>query len=96
MRFRFLAALLPGIAHAALAQSQLPLDTSHVRQWHEDLAFLRREAPARHANLFHDMRREQFDSAITSISPQGASAIGRTTFAIVTICPVCLAVCSAP
>jgi hypothetical protein len=67
MRFRFLAAFLPGFAHAALAQSQLPLDTSHVRQWHEDLTFLRREAPARHANLFHDMTREQFDSAVTSI-----------------------------
>jgi hypothetical protein len=38
-----------------------------VRRWTEDLAFLAREMPAQHANLFHAMRREQFDSALNSI-----------------------------
>ncbi len=33
-------------------------------QWREDFAQLRREAPARHVNLFHDMSRAQFDSAL--------------------------------
>jgi hypothetical protein len=38
-----------------------------VRRWREDLAFLRKEMPARHANLFHDMTSAQFDSALNSI-----------------------------
>lgn len=42
-------------------------DTSEVRRWHEDLDFLAREMPARHANLFHAMRRESFDSTLGAI-----------------------------
>jgi len=44
-----------------------PLDSGDVRRWREDLAFLRKEMPAHHANLFHEMTRGQFDSALTSI-----------------------------
>lgn len=43
------------------------MDSADVRRWREDLAFLRKEAPARHANLFHEMSRAQFDSALNSI-----------------------------
>ena len=43
------------------------LDTADVRRWREDLAYLRKEMPARHANLFHEMSRAQFDSALSSI-----------------------------
>jgi hypothetical protein len=50
----------PGI-QAATAPSS---DSSSVRQWREDLAFLARELPRRHKNLFHTLGRAQFDSAL--------------------------------
>jgi len=59
--------LLSLAAPGALAQSTSPLDTTEVRLWREDLAFLRTEMPARHANLFHAMTRAQFDSALQAI-----------------------------
>jgi hypothetical protein len=49
------------------AQASTTLDTADVRRWREDLAFLRKEMPAHHANLFHDMSPTQFDSALNSI-----------------------------
>jgi hypothetical protein len=49
------------------AQTSATLDTADVRRWREDLAFLRKEMPAHHANLFHDMSPAQFDSALRSI-----------------------------
>lgn len=52
------------IAVVSPAAAQTPLDTTQVRQWREDLAFLRAEMPARHANLYHDTPREKFDSAL--------------------------------
>jgi len=54
-------------AHDVLGQSTSPLDTTEVRRWREDLAYLRTEMPARHANLFHAMTRAQFDSALQAI-----------------------------
>ena len=39
-------------------------DSTFVRQWRDDLAYLARELPRRHKDLFHTMRREQFDSAL--------------------------------
>jgi hypothetical protein len=65
LRLRFLSVVFA--ATTAAAQQSSTLDTAQVRQWHEDLAFLRTEMPKRHANLFHAMTREQFDSALTSI-----------------------------
>ena len=64
-----LAVLLALCCEATDVHSQAlpPLDSSDVRRWRADLAFLAREMPARHANLFHTMRREQFDSALNSI-----------------------------
>ena len=47
-------------------------DSTSVRQWREDLAYLARELPRRHKNLFHTMRREQFDSALGRARPQAA------------------------
>lgn len=59
------AIALTAVAWAAAAQT--PLDTTQVRQWREDLAFLRAEMPARHANLYHDTPKEKFDSAFASL-----------------------------
>jgi hypothetical protein len=59
------AALVTGTPVAA--QNPPTLDTSEVGRWVADLAYLRAEMPARHANLFHDMSRAQFDSALGSI-----------------------------
>ncbi len=64
-RFGVLALIAFSIVPNLGAQTRL--DSGEVRKWREDLAFLRKEAPARHANLFHDMTRAQFDSALNSI-----------------------------
>jgi hypothetical protein len=69
MRNRLLS-VLPALAlsvSTAAAQTTAPLDSAEVRRWREDLEFLAREMPLRHANLFHSMRREQFDSALANI-----------------------------
>ena len=50
-------------AAAAAASS----DSSSVRQWREDLAYLARELPRRHKNLFHTISRQQFDSALRAL-----------------------------
>ena len=42
------------------------LDLS-TAQWREDLAFLARELPARHANAFHFTPREQFEAAVAAL-----------------------------
>lgn len=59
--------LVVAFVSAAAAQTSAPLDTAAVRRWREDLAFLRAEMPARHANLFHAMSRPSFDSAFAAI-----------------------------
>ncbi len=53
----------PGTAHGGPAAT----DTAEVRRWSEDFDFLAREMPARHANLFHTVRRESFDSSLAAI-----------------------------
>ena len=55
---------LPSAGPTPQNAADLPADTASVRQWREDLAYLARELPRRHKNLFHTMRREQFDSAL--------------------------------
>ena len=54
---------------ALLLVQQQPanLDTTAVRQWREDLAVIRAQAPAHHASLYHAMTRAQFDGALASI-----------------------------
>ena len=65
---RFFSVVLFAVLSASASSAQVvSLDSAAVRQWREDLAFLRKEAPARHANLFHAMSRVQFDSALNSI-----------------------------
>ena len=54
-------------APASSAGPAAPLDTAQVRLWREDLAALRTEMPAKHANLFHTMTRAQFDSALQAL-----------------------------
>ena len=65
--FLLAVALLQPTSHGCLAQSTSSLDTTEVRRWREDLAFLRTEMPARHASLFHAMTLAQFDSALQAI-----------------------------
>jgi hypothetical protein len=52
---------------ALLLQQSPALDTTRIREWREDLAVIRAQAAAHHANLFHTMSRAQFDSALASI-----------------------------
>jgi hypothetical protein len=37
-------------------------------QWHEDLAFLARELPKRHANAFHFIARERFEAEVAELN----------------------------
>ena len=37
-------------------------------QWHEDLAFLARELPKRHANAFHFISRERFEAEVAELN----------------------------
>jgi hypothetical protein len=60
----FLGALCAGPVHA---QTESRLPAAEVARWHEDLVVLRKEMPAHHKNLFHDMTPAQFDSALNSI-----------------------------
>ncbi len=55
------------LARGTGAQTPNRLDSLEVRRWSEDLDFLARGMPSQHANLFHAIRRGQFDSALTSI-----------------------------
>jgi len=54
-------------ASIAHSQTAVKLDSGEVRRWNEDLDFLARDMPAYHANLFHSISRQQFDSSLTSI-----------------------------
>ncbi|MGH7581468.1 MAG: tetratricopeptide repeat protein [Gemmatimonadales bacterium] len=58
---------LPGVRLDPQTATDRPPDSAFVRQWREDLAYLARELPRRHKNLFHSMRREQFDSALAAL-----------------------------
>ncbi len=55
---------LPGARLTPQTAPDRPADSTSVRQWREDFAYLARELPRRHKNLFHTLRREQFDSAL--------------------------------
>jgi hypothetical protein len=58
---------LPGARLDPQAGAAPRSDSTFVRQWRDDLAYLARELPRRHKNLFHTMRREQFDSALAML-----------------------------
>lgn len=49
---------------AVFGQQQQTLSPENAKQWREDLRFLAEELPKRHANLFHTMSREQFETAV--------------------------------
>lgn len=70
MRARILMALLLSSLWGRPVPAQTPprLDTTALRAWRADLAFLRTAMPAHHANLFHVMSRSQFDSALDAIA----------------------------
>jgi hypothetical protein len=67
MRLTGLCLALAFLAPAAGRAQSPALDSAGVRAWREDLAVLKAEMPARHANLFHTITRAQFDSALASI-----------------------------
>jgi Tetratricopeptide repeat len=59
--------MLPSMLLALQLAAVAPPDSAAVRQWRDDLAYLARELPRRHQNLFHTLRREQFDSALAAL-----------------------------
>src|SRR5262249_57113054 len=75
----FLAVLLTiplagGTATRAGAQptAKAPTSSDHFaqvtkQQWHEDLQFLARELPKRHANAFHHTPRERFEAEVAEL-----------------------------
>ncbi|MFN8582936.1 MAG: hypothetical protein U0163_18425 [Gemmatimonadaceae bacterium] len=67
MTLAFVLGAAGGQSRILHSQAVPVLDSVEVRRWREDLDFLAREMPAKHANLFHAMRRDQFDSALSSI-----------------------------
>jgi len=71
----FVSLLLSIPAYSQTENLQLP-----AAQWREDLAFLARELPARHANAFHYTPREQFEAAVASLDRQLAHLDGDATW----------------
>jgi hypothetical protein len=61
-----LIGVLLTLAASACAQSE-GLTLSH-EQWHQDLAFLARELPKRHANAFHFISRERFEAEVDQLN----------------------------
>jgi hypothetical protein len=61
-----LIGVLLTLAASAYAQSE-GLSLSH-EQWHQDLAFLARELPKRHANAFHFISRERFQAEVDQLN----------------------------
>src|SRR3954469_2674859 len=43
------------------------VDKTEAEKWREDLRYMASEMPKRHANLFHTMTQEQFNSAVTRL-----------------------------
>ncbi|HET6329028.1 MAG TPA: hypothetical protein VFG04_30370 [Planctomycetaceae bacterium] len=56
--------ILPGCTSAAEDKDLTKLTTA---QWREDLQFLARELPKRHANAFHYISRERFESEVARL-----------------------------
>src|SRR5215469_5397920 len=61
-----LIGVLLTLAASGCAQSE-GLSLSH-EQWHQDLAFLARELPKRHANAFHFISRERFEDEVDQLN----------------------------
>ncbi|HET6164923.1 MAG TPA: hypothetical protein VFG37_14735 [Planctomycetota bacterium] len=62
----------PAFAFVAAAQEALPVPATppaelRVQRWREDLAFLAKELPARHKNLFFQLPREEFEAAVEEL-----------------------------
>jgi len=51
-----------------------------AQQWHEDLQFLARELPKRHANAFHFTPRERFEKAVVDLDSKLANADADTAW----------------
>jgi hypothetical protein len=63
---------VPAIALVAAAQEALPLPATppaepRVQRWREDLAFLAKELPARHKNLYFQLPQEEFEAAVEEL-----------------------------
>ena len=59
-------ALVPVPQEAAPASATSPADL-RVQRWREDLAFLAKELPARHKNLFFQLPRQEFEAAVEEL-----------------------------
>jgi len=55
-------AVAAGVTHAQTVSPEW------AKKWQEDLAFMQEELPRRHADLFHAITQEEFDSAISALS----------------------------
>jgi tetratricopeptide (TPR) repeat protein len=51
-----------------VSQSAAAVSSTEAIKWREDLRYMAQEMPRRHQNLFHTMTREQFESAVKSLS----------------------------
>jgi len=56
------------------AQNPVPVLTTE--QWREDLRFMNRELPARHKNLFHKLKKEEFEKAVKDLDAKIPSLSG--------------------
>jgi hypothetical protein len=52
---------------SGLAQNNQHPDKTETEKWREDLRLMAEEVPKRHKDLFHQMTREQFDTAIKNL-----------------------------
>src|SRR5512133_3476112 len=59
-----LMTLAVAVAAVAQAASSHRIDDMTAEKWREDLAVYRERMPEEHANLFHRMTREQFNSTL--------------------------------
>jgi hypothetical protein len=50
------------------------------QQWHEDLQYLARELPKRHANAFHFTPRERFEKAVADLDSKLSNADADTVW----------------
>ena len=64
---------------AGLRQKPENLQLSN-QQWREDLQFLARELPKRHANAFHFTPRERFENAVADLDSKLANADADTAW----------------
>ncbi|MGA9304043.1 MAG: hypothetical protein WBW31_01440 [Candidatus Sulfotelmatobacter sp.] len=69
-RLALIALALVGGSVASQAPAAAERSDLTKEQWHEDLQFLARELPKRHANAFHFISRERFEAEVAELDHQ--------------------------